>query len=443
MTDLAAATSVGAGVICLAAGVLARSKAPNTVSSSLFVLAMSSMFVAMVSFAIYPNLHGNADLSTLMAKVFAISSLLGFAFLFGLSAVYPYKRRVMFQPLNSPGSMILITVLAAIALGALASTKGAGPEERELTSITALVLVVGSVAIAFMTTVFVALSREQVDDRGKRAGIIFLAGIWVAALGWAAVVANDLNLASISMDSMPVVGAVFIGASGLIFAYSIAHGQMAVSTPMAEKLVSSSKSSYRLFLRYVYMVEEQKPDFSFRLFADILKGRCWDCKDDESFTCESLDCTSCRLPCPCKECQKYVSRPQGLIISRQFPNEIRSKYFLQTTPIVWLSTVAGKDNTDPAKLTLLTDFLVNFMENSHNGVVLVDGIEYLVTTNDFGRVIKAVDKWTESAMMSSSRLIITIDPRSFAQKELALLERNKEVVRPDAPEKWMIIPEPI
>jgi len=85
---------------------------------------------------------------------------------------------------------------------------------------------------------------------------------------------------------------------------------------------------------------------------------------------------------------------------------------------------------DPAKMSLLTDYLINFMEKSHNGVVLVDGIEYLVTSNDFPKVAKSLDRWAETAMTSDCRLVITVDPRAFSDRELALLEKNKEVVRP-------------
>jgi len=180
-----------------------------------------------------------------------------------------------------------------------------------------------------------------------------------------------------------------------------------------------------------------------KMFSDILKSRCFDCLDDESFPCESLDCSSCSLPCPCRTCKKYTTRAQGLIVTRQYPKDVRTRYYIQTTPMLWLSTVAGKDNMDPAKLSLLTDFLVSFMERSQNGVVLVDGLEYLVTSNDFLRVLKSIDRWTETAMASRSRLIMSIDPKAFDPKELALLERNREVVRPDAKETWQIIPERI
>lgn len=216
-----------------------------------------------------------------------------------------------------------------------------------------------------------------------------------------------------------------------------------IGSPTPEKLASGTKAKYRLHHRYVYLVEESKPEFSFKVFSDSLKGRCVDCEDDESFECESLDCGTCGLPCPCKQCSKYKSRPQGLVVTRRFPNDVRVKHFLQTTPIIWLSSVPGKDSMDPAKLNMLTDLLIGFMEKSQNGIVLVDGIEYLATTNDFQRVLRAIDRWTDATMTSSTKLMITVDPRSFERRELALLERNREVVRPDAKEPWKIIPEPV
>ena len=444
MADLAIAASVAAGAICLGAGVIARSKAPNSIASWLFFLAMASLAVSILSGALYPSTDRNeADLGNAIAKGFVTSTLLGYTFIWQLSIVFPYKRRVSFKPLNGLGLAMVVTIIASVGLGITASIDYVNRPIPELTDSSMLSVISVAALMMCLTTAFIMLSRHRVDEKGKRSGTIFLIGIWTIAAGgviWVLYITEALAFAE---DIMYVLVAACYGLAGITFAYSIAIGQIAMSTPTTERLVSSTKSNYRLFLRYVYLVEEQKPEFSFKLFADILKGRCWDCQNDDSFPCESLDCTQCKLPCPCRECKKYKSRPQGLVVTRQFPNEVRAKNYLQTTPIVWLSTVAGKDNMDPAKLNLLTDFLTNFMEKSYNGVVLIDGLEYLVTTNDFQRVIRAVDRWTESAMTSNSRLIIAIDPKSFDQKELALLERNKEVVRPDAPEKWMIIPEPI
>jgi len=58
-------------------------------------------------------------------------------------------------------------------------------------------------------------------------------------------------------------------------------------------------------------------------------------------------------------------------------------------------------------------------------------MEYLMTANDFPKVLRAVDRWSEAVMANSARLVISLDPRAFDQKELALIERNREVVNPD------------
>lgn len=201
--------------------------------------------------------------------------------------------------------------------------------------------------------------------------------------------------------------------------------------PASEVLATKEKSGYRLLKGRVYVIEEERPKFAFDLFTEILRSRCYNCTNDQSFICESLDCAKCKLPCPCRECKMYKSRTQGFVITRRHPGEIRLNYLIQTTPVMWLSSLPGKDNMDPAKLNLLTDLVVSFLGKSQNGVVLIEGIEYLMMSNDFQKVLRAVDRWSEVVMSSSARLVLSLDPRAFDVKELALLERNREVIRPD------------
>jgi hypothetical protein len=342
---------------------------------------------------------------------------------------------------------MIIAAAATIILGATATLDYSDPSTARLSRSTSMIiLLTTSVQISSITAIFL-YSWFRAETEGKRSACIFLVGIWLffaSGIVWAMEVENigpfsrgNGNVAELSMI-------VAVAISGLLFAVAIARGQMVMTVaPAAERSVSSSKAKFHLLHRYVYLVEEPKPDFAFKMFSDSLKGRCFDCENDESFPCESIECGSCGLPCPCKQCKKYRSRPQGIIVTRQFPKDVRSKYFIQTTPILWLSTVAGKDNMDPSKLSLLTDYLVNFMEKSQNAVILIDGIEYLATSSDFSRTLRAIDRWTETAMASSTRLILSIDQRSFDAKEVAILERNREVVKPDAAEKWRIIPEPV
>lgn len=229
-------------------------------------------------------------------------------------------------------------------------------------------------------------------------------------------------------DRWIVVNFGILAGIGLV-AYLFVTNKVQMVKPVQEVLSVGTKSMYKLLSGRIYVVEEEKPRFAFELFAEILKRRCFDCLNDESFACESLDCRLCSLPCPCRECKQHKSRTQGLVITRRHPVEVRMDHMIQTTPIIWLTSLPGKDNIDPSKLSLLTDLIVNFIEKSQNGVVIVDGVEYLITANDFSRVIRAVDRWSEVVMANYSKLIISVNPKAFDSKELALIERNREVVK--------------
>ena len=445
MIDILWIAFVGAGAICFGAGMLGWMKNPRSTAALVFLLAMAFLFVAGVTGPLYP--HIDPDQTGAMdsvAKVFTSSVLVAETFLWLLAIIFPVERRVRLRPPNVLGVLFIAAPIAMAAVGAGASANLSNPDSVTLDPLYLKIIVGYSGTVIMLTMGLILSARATASEQQWHSASVYLIGLWILAgcgayssydaATTSAVAGDGVNFASLAFAAGMAV-------SGLIFAYSIARGQMVMMAPAAEAMTSSEKARYKLMHRRVYLVEEAKPDFAFTIFADILKGRCFDCENDDSFPCESLECTSCKLPCPCRGCRKYKSRPQGLIVTRQFPNDVRKEHFIQTTPIIWLSSVAGKDNMDPAKLSLLTDFLVNFMERSHNGVVLVDGLEYLATTNDYPRVLKAVDRWAESAMTSSSRLILSVDPRAFEEKEVALLEKNKEVVNPEDHETWRSITE--
>lgn len=424
--------SLIAGAICLGAGLIGLLSNPKSKAALLFLFSMWGVFIALITGSMYTLIDpSKGELTRTVGMTFVFSSLLAETFLWQMTILFPVERRIRLAPPNRYGLLVAAGIIVAVALGSFADIQ-VSAEGAEISSYGINLLVLYPAVMVIIAMVFIVASRSASGEVQRRSGVIYLIGLWVFALGGipyileatgsAEWMAGDLSVAALSV----VIG---IAISGLVFSVAIARGQMVMMTPTAEVAVSSSKASYELLLRRIYLVEEEKPELSFDMFVDILKGRCFDCENDESFPCESLDCTHCMLPCPCRECRKYSSRAQGLIVTRQYPDDIRSQFYLQTTPILWLSTVAGKDNLDPAKLSMLTDMLASFMEKSHNGVILVDGIEYLMTSNEFSRVLKAIDRWSEIAMTSSTRLIISLDPRAFDPRELALLEKNTEVVR--------------
>jgi len=146
-----------------------------------------------------------------------------------------------------------------------------------------------------------------------------------------------------------------------------------------------------------YVVEESPPDISFDAFVNILSSA-----------------------------GEGAAQTVGMAVSRQHPDLIRQKYGLEKTPIYWLATRAGPDVLSPTNLGILTHTLIQFVEGNLTGIILLDGIEYLTSNNDFNKVLRVIDQVNDRISQSKAIMIIPVDPRAFDRKEPALLERNME-----------------
>jgi CheY-like chemotaxis protein len=119
----------------------------------------------------------------------------------------------------------------------------------------------------------------------------------------------------------------------------------------------------------------------------------------------------------------------GLCITRMHLDKMREDFGLVKTPILWLSKTSGENNLSPTDLGMLRHTVVEYIDKSGGGIVLLDGLEYLITNNGFPLVLKYLDDINESVMMSKSGVIIPVDPRTLEEKELALLERNMKIIK--------------
>lgn len=159
------------------------------------------------------------------------------------------------------------------------------------------------------------------------------------------------------------------------------------------EVARSSAKVYELRRGFSYLVKETKPNKSFEMFVD-----------------------------------QVTHNIQGLCVTRQHPTIIRKEWGLEKTPIIWLSNQLGKVYVNPSNIGILSDTIIRFVEKSGDGVILIDGIEFLVVNNDFDKVLRMVHHVTEAVMENRSRLIVSVDPRTLDTRELALLERNMEIV---------------
>lgn len=122
----------------------------------------------------------------------------------------------------------------------------------------------------------------------------------------------------------------------------------------------------------------------------------------------------------------------GLCVTRQFPEKVKDAFDLKESRILWLSHTPGKDHHNPTSIGTLATIISSFIERYKRCIVLIDGLEYLVINNGFQQVLRFVEHINEQVMQSRSTVVIPISPNAFSEKELALLERNVEVIEQPA-----------
>ncbi len=147
-----------------------------------------------------------------------------------------------------------------------------------------------------------------------------------------------------------------------------------------------------------YLVKEKKPDVSYRLF-EVLREQ--------------------KLP--------------GLVVTRQYPERVRRERDLADVRIVWLSHTPGEDFHNPTAIGTLAKVLQKFVEdNNGEGVILLDGLEFLIINNGFLQTLMFVEHVNEFIMQHHGILLLPVSPETLEEKELALLERNLKVLESPA-----------
>ena len=147
-----------------------------------------------------------------------------------------------------------------------------------------------------------------------------------------------------------------------------------------------------------YLVKEKKPDLSYRLFDLFLHQR---------------------VPALC--------------ITRQYPERVRRERGLSDVRVIWLSHTPGEDFQNPAAIGTLAKVIEKFVEdNGGDGVVLLEGLEYLIINNGFLQTLMFVEHVNEFIMQRRAILLLPVSPDTLEEKELALLERNIEVLESPA-----------
>src|SRR2546428_11385242 len=124
---------------------------------------------------------------------------------------------------------------------------------------------------------------------------------------------------------------------------------------------------------------------------------------------------------------------RSLCIPRQYPDRVRRERGLTDVRIIWLSHAPAWDFHNPNAIGTLAKVIQKFIEdNNGEGVVLLDGHEYLIINNGFLQTLMFVEHVNQVVMQRRAIILLPVSPDTLEEKELALLERNMKVLESPA-----------
>jgi hypothetical protein len=118
----------------------------------------------------------------------------------------------------------------------------------------------------------------------------------------------------------------------------------------------------------------------------------------------------------------------AICFTRDFPNKLRNKYNFGDTRIYWLSNIGKEDTIRPKNLEKLSLLMEQFLARDTQGIILLSGIEYLITNNNFITVLRLIQSLRDQVAVSNSILIIPVNPSILESSQLNHLEREVDVI---------------
>jgi chromosomal replication initiator protein DnaA len=119
---------------------------------------------------------------------------------------------------------------------------------------------------------------------------------------------------------------------------------------------------------------------------------------------------------------------RGLVITRMNPKRIRDE-FEDQPEILWLTDKdSSKEKTIPPSLEMIIHTIQRFMEDDKPGMVVVDGIQYLISSTNFDAVLRFLRTLIDEMSESKCILALSLSPETLLPQEVSILEREMEAL---------------
>lgn len=385
--------SLAAGTLCLSVGVYVFWKNPYLYVSQVFIVAMSLAAISGVLDFLFVTAP-DPEAAMALGRLSLFMSVTVFGALLYLSHFLPYERKEAWVPRNREHyalAVFLTALVPAVVLDSL-SEDGFGfwiaPSAAGVMW-AAIVLIYASWAVYILTRACITSGNREAQRRCTTLAF----GISVPALYGILVLTTHAS--EVELPHMASAGFVV---TGLVFAVAVLRHKLFIVEPVEESISPDLDRipAVKVEGGHCDLVVGKRPDLAYRIFVS-----------------------------------EVASGGHGLLISRIHPDQVRERYGLVKTPVIWLSSQPGADRVDPGALSILQHTIVDFLQKGQDAVILLDGLEYLVANNPVDKVLRLVYTIHDAVVISGSKFIVPLDPDVLDPRNLALFEREFEIVLGD------------
>lgn len=121
--------------------------------------------------------------------------------------------------------------------------------------------------------------------------------------------------------------------------------------------------------------------------------------------------------------REIVSATPGLCVTALPPSRVATRFGLERTPILWITTASGEARTvRPSALDFeLVHTVVKFLRENPETAVLLDDLDYLAVHAGFDAVARFLKRVTNQASASKGTVIVAVGEGTFSADQLAIL----------------------
>lgn len=118
---------------------------------------------------------------------------------------------------------------------------------------------------------------------------------------------------------------------------------------------------------------------------------------------------------------------KGLCFTRQYPEKITQKFSTDGTAVFWLSNMGSENSIRPKDLEKIT-LQCNEYLSKWKCIIMIDGLEYLITNNSFITVLKMLQFLRDATAVNKSILVLSVNPNAIGENEVNLIMREVDKV---------------